>query len=123
DPGLSIVMRSPGRPSTSAGPTAGAGVRASVPRTRFFSASCGPACAAYVLLNARKHFRQRWGPPPALRLAEASPGRWFDGWRRRPREGPDAGSGPRDVAAPRTWLLAAGWRRHGLIDPAEVPGG
>ena len=31
-----------------------------------------------------------------------------------------ARSGPREVA--RTWLLAAGWRRHGLIDPAEVPG-
>jgi hypothetical protein len=26
------------------------------------------------------------------------------------------------VAKPRTWLLAVGWRRHGLIDPAEVPG-
>ena len=23
---------------------------------------------------------------------------------------------------PRTWLLRVGWRRHGLVDPAEVPG-
>jgi hypothetical protein len=80
---------------------------------------------AYVLLNVRKHFKQRRGYAPALRLDEASSGRWFDGWRRRP---PDdqataAGAGPREVARARTWLLAAGWRRHGLIDPAEVPGG
>jgi hypothetical protein len=26
-----------------------------------------------------------------------------------------------EVARPRTWLLRAGWQRHGLIDPAEVP--
>jgi hypothetical protein len=23
---------------------------------------------------------------------------------------------------PRTWLLSIGWRRHGLVDPGEVPG-
>lgn len=26
------------------------------------------------------------------------------------------------VAAPRTWLLGTGWRRHGLLDPNRVPG-
>jgi len=26
------------------------------------------------------------------------------------------------VAEARTWLLETGWRRIGLIDPAEVPG-
>ena len=26
-----------------------------------------------------------------------------------------------EVAAPRTWLLSKGWRRIGLVDPAEVP--
>jgi hypothetical protein len=25
------------------------------------------------------------------------------------------------VALPRVWLLTTGWRRHGLIDPNEVP--
>ena len=34
----------------------------------------------------------------------------------------DAGRG-REVATPRSWLLSRGWRRIGLIDPAEVPGG
>jgi hypothetical protein len=27
-----------------------------------------------------------------------------------------------EVARPRTWLLRVGWRRHGLVDPAELPG-
>jgi REP element-mobilizing transposase RayT len=78
---------------------------------------------AYVLLNARKHWKQRRGfAPPAL-LDEASSGRWFGGWLRVPPSRalplPD---GLAEVAPARTWLLARGWRRHGLIDPAEVPG-
>jgi len=28
----------------------------------------------------------------------------------------------RPVAEARTWLLSVGWRRHGLISVAEVPG-
>jgi len=77
---------------------------------------------AYVLLNARKHWRERHGTPPPEGLDEASSGRWFHGWRRAlgSREPP---AGPPEVAAPRTWLLSVGWRRHGRIDPAEVPGG
>jgi hypothetical protein len=72
----------------------------------------------YVLLNARRHARRLWAE---LRIDPASSGRWFDGWRRkRPAAGPSAEGMP--VAAPRTWLLARGWRRHGLIDPDEVPG-
>jgi len=26
------------------------------------------------------------------------------------------------VARARTWLLRVGWRRHGLLDPTDVPG-
>jgi REP element-mobilizing transposase RayT len=74
----------------------------------------------YVLLNARKHFRQRFGEAPPVRIDEASSGCWFDGWTRRPR-GPSA-RGFREVGAARTWLLRRGWRRHGLIEPADVPG-
>ena len=74
---------------------------------------------AYVLLNARKHWRGRRGQAPPVRMDEASSGRWFDGWTRRtPREA----GGSREVARPRSWLLRRGWRRHRLIDPAEVPG-
>jgi REP element-mobilizing transposase RayT len=75
---------------------------------------------AYVLLNARRHARRASGP---LRCDPASSGRWFDGWRRRPELGfPQSGLRGPPVAQARSWLLRAGWRRHGLIDPLEVPG-
>src|SRR5262249_20290442 len=66
---------------------------------------------AYVLLNARRHARHR---RQVNGIDPASSGRWFAGWLRVPpgtRSGPDAPA----VARPRTWLLRAGWRRHGLI--------
>ncbi len=70
----------------------------------------------YVLLNAARHARRAGR---ALRIDPASSGRWFDGWSRGKvvRE-----RAPAPVARPRTWLLRAGWRRHGLLDPADVPG-
>jgi len=57
-------------------------------------------------------------------LDGASSGLWFDGWKGR---GPPPGryadaDRAAEVAAPRTWLLSKGWRRIGLVDPAEVPG-
>ena len=76
---------------------------------------------AYVLLNARKHWKQSKGIAPPVQLDEASSARWFDGWKLLPRGPTDPG--PREVAGARTWLLTRGWRRHGLVDPAEVPGG
>ena len=97
---------------------------------------------AYVLLNARRHLSKRLGRKtglPAPRgLDPASSGAWFDGWKR----GVGGSATPGDVGLPdgarragaglarevttataRSWLLRVGWRRHGLIDPAEVPGG
>ncbi len=38
---------------------------------------------AYVLLNARKHWRQRTGQAPPVRIDAASSGRLFRGWSRR----------------------------------------
>src|SRR5262245_27985258 len=75
---------------------------------------------AYVLLNARKHFRQRNGIVPPVVLDIASSGAWFDGWKRSPPTTEPKGARP--VAPPRFWLLREGWRRRGLVDPAEVPG-
>jgi REP element-mobilizing transposase RayT len=83
---------------------------------------------AYVLLNARRHFAKRSGRrPPPVRLDAASSARLFDGWKQawRARLGPpgeEPGSAPREVAAAHTWLLRVGWRKHGLVDPREVPG-
>ncbi len=80
---------------------------------------------AYVLLNARKHWIERTGAAPPQRLDTASSGRRFDGWRQSPANSAVCGKGrspAKEVAQARTWLLRAGWRRWGLVDPAEVPG-
>ncbi len=78
---------------------------------------------AYVLLNARRHASRR---SREARIDPASSGRWFDGWKRQPelsQDGGGAGVGRAPVARARSWLLRRGWRRHGLVDPEEVPGG
>jgi REP element-mobilizing transposase RayT len=80
---------------------------------------------AYVLLNARKHWRQRYGEAPPVRLDAASSARWFDGWRDREAANDashDAWPERPEVATARTWLARVGWRQYGLIDPSEVPG-
>ena len=74
------------------------------------------AALRYVLLNARKHRRPR--SKSARGVDRASTGRWFDGWRGGIRRSAE----PSPVAQPHTWLLSRGWRRHGLLDPADVPG-
>jgi REP element-mobilizing transposase RayT len=66
----------------------------------------------YVLLNFRKHLRAPPGIDPR------SSGVWFAGWRARPRISGD----PCQVATPRTWLCAIGWRlAGGLLDPRDGP--
>jgi hypothetical protein len=75
---------------------------------------------AYVLLNARRHWKQRKGVVPPVVLDVASSGAWFDGWKRSPPIAEP--TAPRPVAHARTWLLREGWRDHGLVDPSEVPG-
>jgi REP element-mobilizing transposase RayT len=82
----------------------------------------------YVLLNARRHAAAVRAAVAGARprLDPASSGRWFDGWKRS--FAIDTGEQLRErrrrpaVARARTWLLSVGWRRHGLLDPADVPG-
>jgi hypothetical protein len=71
----------------------------------------------YVLRNARRHGDVRW---PTVDPFTSGP--WFDGWSERvsARFWQVAA---RPVAEARTWLLRAGWRRHGLVRFAELPGG
>jgi len=74
----------------------------------------------YVYLNEHKD---------AWRMGELVEGfdpytshRWFDGWARsegHPRPPPRCAADP--VAAPKSWLLRRGWRRHGLIRTDELP--
>jgi REP element-mobilizing transposase RayT len=77
---------------------------------------------AYVLLNARRHLAKQRGAVGRAVLDGASSARWFDGWR--PEVANRFLGSPElrpEVARPHTWLLRVGWRRHGLIDPGELP--
>ena len=83
----------------------------------------------YVLLNARRHVGTL--KASALRAANlvldpASSAWWFDGWKNGAHQVTETSRASRragpPVARPRHWLLRVGWRRHGLIDPADVPG-
>jgi REP element-mobilizing transposase RayT len=63
----------------------------------------------YIFDNARKHGRGMWKNRPD----PFSSGLWFSGWRDYVHYGWVAVAGP--VAQAGTWLLAQGWRRHGLL--------
>ena len=77
----------------------------------------------YVLLNARRHAgRKATATRTRPRLDPASSARWFDGWRPGTVAADDERYGPPAVTPPRYWLVTVGWRRHGLLDPADVPG-
>ena len=73
---------------------------------------------AYVLLQARRHAeKRRSGMTTKLDPCSSAPS--FDGWAdASPRPGP----WDETIVAPRTWLLSTGWRRHGRIRRAEIPG-
>ena len=73
---------------------------------------------AYVLLNVRKHWMQTHATPPPARIDHASSGVWFDGWKYFKPKPPVIEP---EVAVAESWLLRTGWRKHRLIDVAEVP--
>jgi REP element-mobilizing transposase RayT len=77
------------------------------------------ATLCYVLQNARRHGERL--DTAFHGIDPFSSAWWFDGWKDNEwREGlrpPDL----RTVAAPQTWLLREGWRRHGLLRVDEVP--
>ena len=70
----------------------------------------------YVLLNLHKHRRVIGDRAFADPCSSAAT---FDGYTRPPVVFDDHLFWSR--VAPRTWLLGVGWRRRGLIDPAEPP--
>ena len=78
---------------------------------------------AYVLLNARKHAaKASRALSRAFAIDPASSGRWFEGWRRPVCEAGPAPPARKPVATPRSWLLAIGWKRGGLLNPDAIPG-
>jgi REP element-mobilizing transposase RayT len=72
----------------------------------------------YVLRNLQKHYRVIGDRAVADPSSSAST---FDGYTRPPSilDVRDAMPWPR--VPPRTWLLDIGWRRHGLLDPTDIP--
>lgn len=74
---------------------------------------------AYVLNNWRHHKEDR---RVTWQLDPFSSAVTFDGWRRGQFIRPPGYVAPLVLDAT-TWLLRLGWRKRGLIDPAEVPGG
>ncbi|HSN29569.1 MAG TPA: transposase [Kofleriaceae bacterium] len=77
---------------------------------------------SYVLNNWRKHGEQRRAAVRSFDIDPFASGLAFDGWTEPIDEPWPASYEPLPVHAPRTWLLATGWRRYGLVDPREVPG-
>ena len=73
----------------------------------------------YVLNNARRHLtRAGRAPARTAQVDPASSGAWFLGWR--PGVPLPRAIGPPPVARAMTWLARVGWRRLGLLDPAEI---
>ncbi len=81
---------------------------------------------AYVLNNWRRHGEHRRAAAlqHGWRVDPFSSAPLFDGFRGidpLDAQWPDTYL-PFSLWGPRTWLLATGWRKHGLIGPDEVPG-
>ena len=72
---------------------------------------------AYVLENARKHRIEMAGADPC------SSAPWFDGWLGGDRVDCADIERPTWLRAARSWLLAHGWRRLGLLELGARPGG
>lgn len=77
---------------------------------------------AYVLNNARRHAAQRGVKLAASFIDACSSALSFDGWLDLPEGAKERAASDPPVATPHTWLLRAGWRRHGLLSIREVPG-
>jgi REP element-mobilizing transposase RayT len=78
------------------------------------------AAIAYVLLDCRRHDRQRGRVRNRGWIDPCSSGRFFDGWREIPPPQPTEEA---PCVSPRLWLLQTGWRLRGLISVNTVPGG
>src|SRR5215212_2610651 len=73
----------------------------------------------YVLQNARRHgerLDRRFGGMDPFSSAW-----WFDGWKDLAWRNGVPPPEVRTVAEAETWLLRAGWKRHGLIAIDELP--
>lgn len=81
----------------------------------------------YVLNNRRHHAADACRRLPDDWFDPYSSAAWFTGWDAplipTSDEHRAAIAMPCPTATPKTWLLAVGWRRLGLLSVAEIPGG
>ena len=81
---------------------------------------------AYVLNNWKHHGEHARGRARTWRMDPFSSAVYFNGWKEReglPFSPPTpAGYEGLLVWFPKSWLLTTGWRSHGLISLAEIPG-
>ena len=75
----------------------------------------------YVLSNFRRHGHDRGGARHVV-VDPYSTAAGFDGWCRRVPRDEDGPLADAPLAPARSWLLAAGWRRAGPLDPTEACG-
>jgi len=77
----------------------------------------------YLLQNGRRHGTSPRGIVDPEWIDPRSSGPAFDGWKGDVAAGRESGRRVAEapVAAARTWLLATGRRRHGLIRVDAVP--
>lgn len=76
----------------------------------------------YVLNNARHHAFERGVRWARKQVDPFSSANWFEGWSTEIECPMRMSEALRPGARPRTWLLSAGWRRLGLLDPSAAPG-
>jgi hypothetical protein len=74
----------------------------------------------YVLQNARKHAAEGREVTVAQAIDVYSSAPWFDGFRETLRVR-NLEVTIRPVTDARSWMLAIGWRRHGLLSVHELP--
>ena len=118
---LNAMTREVARDSVQAA-AARQGVRRPLQRRGHHESAPGASC---VELRAQQLAQARGGPRArAVRVRRSNPfssANAFDGWA-APVHGWPSTYEPLPVRAPGSWLLSAGWRMYGLIDPREVPG-
>lgn len=73
----------------------------------------------YVFNNLKKHGWRVIGTGFADPYSSASR---FDGWSMQVFQYSEEDTEPWPEVRARTWLLAQGWRKHGLLDPQATPG-
>jgi len=79
---------------------------------------------AYVLCNWRKHGEDQYGRARSWLVDPFSSAVLFAGWKELEGQPPwtiRPDYEPLVVTAARSWVLTAGWRRHGAISVHEVP--